>query len=247
MQNLLARASDYGPSSAPGRAARYAQVDLPDRPARRPRGDPRGQRAARTAGPPHRRPRPARRSHLVTIWSWLRLTAALWLLRKLQSVRLADRRRRRGRRLAAHHCRRDRLPGRVAARLAAGPAVARRRLGAAHDCRLRDRPGDKAARLAGCGAGPRAGLRERVAAAGRRGNPARRAARRPGRGPGRAGYRGAVVGVADLRHHHRPGRAHRLRTDRVRHPAMAPPSKSRTRPGRRARHRPPADPGVAWL
>ena len=34
MQNLLARTSDYGPSSAPGRAARYANVIyLTDRPA----------------------------------------------------------------------------------------------------------------------------------------------------------------------------------------------------------------------
>ena len=54
---------------------------------------------------------------------------------------------------------------------------------------------------------------------------------------------GAVVGVADLRHHHRPGRDHRLGPDRVRHPAMAPPGTGRTGPGRRPRHRPPADPG----
>ena len=56
MQNLLARTSDYGPQlpARPGRPVRPGH--LPDRPARRPRSDPRGQRAARAAGPPRRGP-----------------------------------------------------------------------------------------------------------------------------------------------------------------------------------------------
>ena len=82
-----------------------------------------------------------------------------------------------------------------------------------------------------------------MAAAGRRLHAARRAARRAGRGPGRARDRRRVVGVADLRHHHRPGRADRLRPDHLRRPAMAPPGPRRAGPGRRPRHRPPAGPG----
>ena len=69
MQNLLARTSDYGPGgrAGPGRPVRPG--DLPDRPAGRPGGDSRGQRAARAADTPGRGPRPARRSHLVSVWS----------------------------------------------------------------------------------------------------------------------------------------------------------------------------------
>ena len=79
MQNLLARTSDYGPGRPPGRAARYAQVIyLTARPA-----TPVVTRAVNVLPAPLA-PRVVVRdlpegADLVSVWSWLRLTAALWL------------------------------------------------------------------------------------------------------------------------------------------------------------------------
>ena len=52
---------------------------------------------------------------------------------------------------------------------------------------------------------------------------------------------GLCVGVADLRGHHRPGRADRLRAGLVRRTPVAPPGPVRPGPGRRPRHGAPAD------
>ena len=161
---------------------------------------------------------------------------------RLQGGRLAAGGRRRGGGVAINRRGRARLPGRLAARLAAVPALAGRRLGAADDRRVRHRGGARAQSVAGRGPGPGQRLGQRLGPAGRPRHPPRRAAGRPGRRPGRARYRRGAVGVADLRHHHRPGRAHRLRTDRVRRPAMAPAGTRRTRPGRRPRLGSVADP-----
>ena len=160
----------------------------------------------------------------------------------LQGGRLAAGGRRRHRGVAVNRRGRARLPGRLAARLATVPALARRRVGAAHDRRVRHRGSPMAARLAGCRPGPGQRLGECLGPAGRARHPPGRAAGRPGSGPGRAGHRRGVVGVADLRHHHRPGRAHRLGPDRVRRPAMAPAGTRRTWPGRRPRIGSLADP-----
>ncbi len=116
----------------------------------------------------------------MSVWSWLRLTAALWLLRKGVKafgwliVALVA--------VTAWPLTAVAVIGYLAAWLRGWPPARlwrAARLGAAHDRRLRHRPGDTPARLAGRRAGPGAGLWGRVAAAGRRGHPARRTARRP--------------------------------------------------------------------
>ena len=82
MRALLARTSDYGPGEPAGPGSPVRAGRLPDRSARPAHHPPGHQRASRTDAAPDRGPRPAPRSHLVSVWSWLRLTAALWLLRK---------------------------------------------------------------------------------------------------------------------------------------------------------------------
>ena len=107
--------------------------------------------APRTAAGPDGRPGPAPRCASVSIWGWLKLTIAIWLFRqalKLTGWLLVAGGRDRG--LAHHHRGRRRVRGGVAAGLAPGPAVARRRLVAADDRRLLHR-----ARRCGCGPGPR--------------------------------------------------------------------------------------------
>ena len=92
----------------------------------------------------------------MSIWSWLKLTAALWLIGKLAklagwliiaAVAVAA--------WPLTLVAGDRGCCGVAAGVAAGAAVAGRGLVAADDRRLRDRAGAAAARLAGRGAGPR--------------------------------------------------------------------------------------------
>ena len=67
----------------------------------------------------------------------------------------------------------------------------------------------------------------------------------PVRGPGRARAGRAGVGVADLRHHHRPGRHHGLRADHLRCPPVETPGPHRPGPDRRARRGAAAGPGRA--
>ena len=155
MRALLARTSDYGPGATGRARAALRAGRLPDRPGRPPRRAARSRCAARPARAPDRGPGPARRGRAVSIWSWLKLTAALWLLRKtVKGIGWLLLAARRGHRLAVNRRRRDRVSGRVAARLATGPAVAGRLLVAADDRRLRHRPGVPAPRLARRRAGP---------------------------------------------------------------------------------------------
>src|SRR6202040_4043982 len=73
-----------------GRAPQSGAVragDLPDRPRRRAGGDPRCRLAARRrpatgGGPRAAAERSVRGALTVSVWSWLKLTVCLWLLRK---------------------------------------------------------------------------------------------------------------------------------------------------------------------
>ena len=165
--------------------------------------------------------------------------------------------------LAAHPGHPGRVRDGVVAGLAARPAASRRRLGTARNPRVAPGPVRAGSHLAGGGAdpGPRVGT-QLAAPPVRAGGGAHVRAARPGCHPGRArpGRRG--VGVAELRHHHRPGRSDGLGADRVRCPAVeaAGPhgpgadrgarrgtaaGPGRADPGRRhhPRHRAPLGPG----
>src|SRR5450755_2132067 len=83
MRGLLARTSDYGPETVKTHGPRYVQVVYLAAPAARPVVT---RAAARPAPAPRRGPRPARGGRAVTVWSWLKLTVALWLLRKTAKV-----------------------------------------------------------------------------------------------------------------------------------------------------------------
>ena len=154
MRGLLARTSDYGPGAATAQGPRYAQVVYLAAPAARPVVT-----RAIAALPAPFQPRIVVRDlpegavceHLVVAEAHRRAVADP---QGLQGGRLVAGRRRRRRGVAVNRRRRDRLPGRLAARLATGPVVARRRVGAADDRRLRHRPSAPAARLAGRGPGP---------------------------------------------------------------------------------------------
>ena len=78
MRDLLGRTSDYGPSTAPGQGPRYAQVVYLTAPAA-PSSCARAIHCP-AASAQDRGPRTAVRGCPVSIWSWLKLTAALWLL-----------------------------------------------------------------------------------------------------------------------------------------------------------------------
>ena len=155
MRGLLARTSDYGPGATHRARAALRAGGLPDRPGRPARGDPGGRRAARAASAPDRGPRPAPKGRVVSIWSWLRLTAALWLIRKgfkafgwLLVAAVA---------VAAWPLTIVAAIGYLAAWLRGWPPARlwhAAALGAAHDRRLRHRRGAPAAGLAGRGAGP---------------------------------------------------------------------------------------------
>ena len=60
--------------------------------------------------------------------------------------------------------------------------------------------------------------------------------------PARAGAGRGAVGVADLRHHHRPGRHHRLGPDHLRRPPVEPAGPHRPGPDQSPRRRPAARP-----
>ena len=82
MRGLLARTSDYGPDAATAHGPRYVQVVYLTAPAARPVVT-----RAVAALPAPLQPRIVVRdlpeeAALVSIWSWLKLTAALWLIRK---------------------------------------------------------------------------------------------------------------------------------------------------------------------
>ena len=153
----------------------------------------------------------------MSIWGWLKLTIAIWLFRKL--VKLAGWLIVAAAAVAAWPVTAVAVAGYLAAWLRGWPPA---RLwhaacwslpmtavyGIGQGLRLRSWPA--------VGLAPVNDWAVRVAAAGRPRGPARRPARGPGRGPGRARDRRHVVGVADLRGHHRPGRADRLRAGLVR-------------------------------
>ena len=82
MRGLLARTSDYGPGAATAHGPRYGQVVYLTAPAARPVVTRAVDALPAPLQPRHRGPRPATGSRLVSIWSWLKLTAALWLIRK---------------------------------------------------------------------------------------------------------------------------------------------------------------------
>ena len=216
---------------------------LPDRPGRPARRDPRHRRAARAASAPDRGPRPARRGRLVSIWSWLKLTAMLWLIRKGFKVF--------GWLLVA------------AAAIAAWPLTAVAALGYL-TAWLRGWPPARLWRAAAwalpmtaayaIGEALRLRAWQAVALApvndwanawgpaGRARHPPRWAPGRPGRGPGRAGRRRRCCGRGGSTPSPPawPGRPPPPRSPLS--PAMAAPGPRRTRPGRRARRRPAADP-----
>ncbi len=242
MRAMLTRTSDYGPAGTPSIGRPLRPDRLPDRPRRRLDRDPVDRRPPRAVAAPDGRPGPAPGRAAVSIWGWLKLTIAVWLFR--QALKLT------GWLIAA------------AVAVAAWPitVVAAVGYGAAW---LRGWPPARlwraacwslpmtavyftgqapaAAVLARGRAGPGQRLGRCVAAAGRPRDLAGRAAGGPGRGPGRAGDRRIVVGVADLRRHHRPGRADRLRAGLVRRTPVAAPGPLRPRPGRRPRHGAAAD------
>ena len=209
---------DHGRAAA--RPMTLRAGDLPDRPGRPPvvtRAA--GVAAARRPGP-GRGPGPARvRVHAgaapVTIWSWLKLTIFLWLLRK--AFKLAGWLLLAAVAVAAWPVTLVAAAGYLAAWLRGWPPARLYRTAAwaLPVTAVVARPPWRSARPARPSPWPRSGPGPRgwdhLAAPGRR--PRVRAAG-PGRGPGRAGAGRAAVGVADLRHHHRPGRAHRLGPDR---------------------------------
>ena len=83
MRALLGRASDYGPGAAAGHGPRYGQVVYLTAPAARPVVLRAVDALPAPLAAPDRGPGPAGRGRPVSIWSWLKLTAALWLLRKV--------------------------------------------------------------------------------------------------------------------------------------------------------------------
>ena len=242
MRGMLTRTSDYGPAGTPSIEPRYAQIVYLTAPAAVSIVSRADRQPSRAAASPDGRPRPAPGCRAVSIWGWLKLTIAIWLFR--QALKLTGWLLAAGVAVAA-------WPitvvaavgvwGGVAAGLAPGPAVAGGRWSlpmtavyvTGQALRLRSWPAVALAPVSDWADA------WRLLAAPR--DPARRAAGGPGRGPGRAGARRPGVGVADLRHHHRPGRADRLRAGLVRRPPVAPPGPVRPGPGRRPRRGAAAD------
>ena len=138
--------------------------DLPDRPGRPARGHPRRGRAAARGPAPGGGPGAARRrvhpgAGAMSVWSWLKLTVCLWLLRKmikaggwllLAALAIAA--------WPVTLVAARRVRGGVAAGLAAGAAAPDRGLGAAPGRDLGRHPGGAAGCLAAGRAGPGAGL-----------------------------------------------------------------------------------------
>ena len=181
----------------------------------------------------------------MTVMSWLRFTVCLWLLRKAVKAAgwllLAAA----GRRAVAGH-RRDggRVPRRVAARLAAGPAAPRRRRVPAGHRRLRGR-GMRCASTAG---GPPRWLPARDWAHGWHRPTALAVARMfvlaaPAAIPAGLALAAALWAWRNYAHQRRDRRADGLRPGHLRRPPVATAGPRRHRPHRRARLRPAADPG----
>ena len=220
---------------------RYAQVVYLTAPAARPvvtravaGAAPWGPAPGGDPGAARRRVHPG--AAAMSVWSWLKLTVCLWLLRKMIKVGgwlLLAAARHRG--VAGDAGRGDRVWRGVAAGLAAGAAAPDRGLGAAPGRDLARHPGGAAGCLAAGRADPGAGVAARLVPPGRPGDrPGVRAAG-PVRGPGRARAGRAGVGVADLRHHHRAGRHHGHRADHLRRPPVETAGPHRPGPDRRAR------------
>ena len=231
MAGLLARTADYQPAAPPGPGPRYDRVVYLAAPAARSIVDRAAASPARRAAVPAGGAGPARRGGAV-MWWYLRARLMLWLLRVTGRVL--------------------RWAVLAAVLVAAAPVTVVAAVGFA-GAWLRGWPPAKLRRAA-CWSLPMTGVylagralqvrtwqalalapvhdwRARLAPGGRRAGGDRVRAVRPGRGPGRAVRGGRVVGVADLRHRERAGRA------------RPPPPRSGSTPGSGAAPRGPPGAG----
>ena len=179
----------------------------------------------------------------MTLWSWLKLAAGLWLLRKAVKVAgwllllVAV--------LATWPLTLVALAGYAAAWWRGWPPV--RLLRAAGWSLLLPAAWLAASAVRGLQLGAAALFPERAAAPGWP-HPAAQAAARtfaaagPGHHPGRARPGRGALGVAELRHHRRPGRDHRLGADHLRPQAVAEAGPHRQGPHPSARRRSAAGP-----
>ena len=153
---------------------------------------------------------------------------------ELQAGQVADGRRSRGRRLARHRGSGGRVCRGLAARLAARPGLPHRGLDADHDRGVAGCPGSIRTRLPGRpGTWPDLG---RGLGPAHRGGPGPHLrAARPGRDTRRAGSGRAVLGMADIRPHHRPRRHPRLSPDHLRRPPVETADPHGPGPDRRTR------------